>query len=222
MQCQEINRIIENERICAGCPMFGRGAFVGMETSDDNPEKTLLFLGLNPGAEEAREKRPFIGRAGRFLRSSLARAEISQWAMVNSILCSTNNEREIPGLPACHAVCKNNVASIIRTIRPKVIVPCGNGASAVFDMPTGITANAERIFISKGRAGKASATVVMPMLHPSALIRDSGENSSKYVKFIQRLRQIREITGLVESLNGECDNILSEKGIRFEYLFGIK
>lgn len=153
-----------------------------------------MFMGLNPGREEALRGLPFVGKSGRFLRRCMDAAGIDSWAIVNSILCSTNNEREIPDPQLCRSLCRPNVAIFVRAIMPKVIVPCGNGAGAVFGLEKGITGNARKVFISRGPAGRAIPTLVMPLVHPSSLIRNGGTSAAAYPDFMDRLKSILEIS----------------------------
>lgn len=155
-------------------------------------ESAILFMGLNPGREEAERGLPFVGRAGRFLRQCMGEAgfEEAGWAMLNSILCSTNNESEIPNVEDCQRRCRENTGGYARIIKPRVIAPCGNGASALFGLDKGITANAKLLFVSRGRTGKARPTAILPIVHPSSLIRNGGKSAPGYKDFISRLRQI--------------------------------
>lgn len=180
---------------CQGCPLAGKTR-VGMDASGDTAgERPILFIGLNPGREEAENGLPFVGKAGRFLRQCMADAGYGEkpgWAMINSILCSTSNESAIPHVETCQRYCHANVGAYVKMLRPKIIVPCGNGASALFGLASGITANAKRSFISRGPAGKASPVLVLPLVHPSSLIRNGGKSAPGYGDFMKRLREIME------------------------------
>lgn len=215
---ESLNSEIEEQRVCSGCTLHGR-VFVGMDTERkaQGTRRDILFLGLNPGVEEARQKRPFVGRSGTFLRACLERSGIDAWAMVNSILCSTGNQNAIPNEELCHKVCRANLARFVLQIQPRVIVPCGNGAASIFGLGSGITVNCRKVFISRGPAGRAPATVVMPIKHPSALIRSGGESAPDYGEYLNRLGQIRAIARLVA--NGVSEDILEQNGIAHSQLF---
>lgn len=188
-------REIASSGRCQGCPLLGRTR-VGMDSLDNEAgESAILFMGLNPGREEALRGLPFVGKAGRFLRQCMSEAgyEGTGWAMLNSILCSTNNESEIPDVEACQRRCRENTGGYVRIIKPRVIAPCGNGASALFGLGRGITANARLLFVSRGRTGKARPTVILPIVHPSSLIRNGGKLAPGYGDFISRLRQILKV-----------------------------
>ena len=196
--------------------------FVGADSWNGLVEHVrVMFLGLNPGVEEAKIGLPFVGPSGRFLRMAIALApDPGSWTMTNSILCSSPNETAIPNPNACRAFCRENVAGIWKRFMPKVVVPCGNGASAVFEIKEGIT-RAENIwYISRGRAWKAQPAVVAPIQHPSALIRSGGKSSPKYANWQTRINDIFRIGKLLE--NGENpETILEKNGITWRGLFGL-
>jgi len=174
--------------------MSGRGTFVGADSATNRAEpQTILFLGLNPGNEEARLGLPFVGPSGQFLRAQLQNAGIYSWAMANSLLCSSPNESAIVQADAARKSCHSNLAAIFITFKPSLIVPCGNGAWSLFGVAMPITAATDNYFISTGPTGKSRPVLVLPIFHPSALIRSGGENSSKYPQFLKRLQTICQI-----------------------------
>lgn len=219
MDIQQLNQRVELERACAGCPLQGK-TFVGMDAdaSAPGPARRILFLGLNPGLEEAAQKQPFVGKSGRFLRDCLAKTGCANWAMVNSILCSTGNQAQIPDEQLCHQSCYGNLAMFVRQIQPLIIAPCGNGAASRFGLGTGISKNCKLVFLSRGRTGKAKPTLVMPIKHPSALIRAGGVSAPDYQPYLQRLRQIQEISAMLPK-TGFDESWLGENHIEFLSLF---
>lgn len=186
---------------CASCPLFGR-IRVGMDASGNTAgHRPVLFIGLNPGQEEAQRGLPFVGMAGRFLRECMAETGFGQdigWAMINSILCSTSNEKAIPDIAACQRHCHGNVGAYVKMIRPRVIVPCGNGASALFGLGSGIMTNSRQTFVSKGPKGKAKPVAVLPLVHPSSLIRNGGKSAPAYCQFMKRLDEIAQMAGIFD------------------------
>lgn len=84
---------------CRGCPFFGDGNknFVGDEIINGAP---VFVLGQNPGADEEREGRPFIGKTGEqqakhfFPKAGLIRGE--NVSIGNAIRCRLNNSNELP------------------------------------------------------------------------------------------------------------------------------
>lgn len=205
MDIDDYNRIMLEKAAtsagCADCPLSG-SARVGMDASGAMAgQRPILFMGLNPGREEAQRGLPFVGMAGRFLRGCMAETGYGQevgWAMLNSILCSTSNEKAIPNVAICQRHCHQNVAAYAQMIRPRVIVPCGNGASALFGLGSGIMTNSKLAFVSRGRTGKARPVAVLPLIHPSSLIRNGGKSAPAYSQFMQRLEEILRVARIFD------------------------
>ncbi|MCS7277635.1 MAG: uracil-DNA glycosylase, partial [Aquificaceae bacterium] len=63
---RELYETIERERKC----ILYEGAS-GYVFGEGNPYSLLLFVGEAPGEEEDQQKRPFVGRAGRYLNQKL-------------------------------------------------------------------------------------------------------------------------------------------------------
>lgn len=186
MRVEELNETFSRERVCDGCPMRGK-TFVGADSRTGEVEHvSVLFLGLNPGSEEAKRGLPFVGPSGRFLRHAIENAPVN-WAIINSILCSSPNQTGIVNPQLASATCRPNVARLWMLFTPDIIVPCGNGAASVFEIPEGITRAETMYYISRGRNHRAKPTIVAPIQHPSALIRSGGTESSKYPGWMQRL-----------------------------------
>lgn len=196
-----INELIKAERVCrrngAACPLSG-ATFVGMDASREEfspGDIPVLFLGLNPGRREAELGRPFVGPSGELLRSAIAEAGIADWA-IYSILCFTPNEASIPDQAGCRESCAGNVRRLWACVRPSVIVPCGNGACGVFGLSGGMRANMGRRYLYSPASGRA--TVVMPITHPSAVLRNGGAGSSADREFRARMRAIADMLGKID------------------------
>lgn len=204
MDITSYNAHMESTRICANCPMYGRGVFVGADSVSGIAEpQTVMLLGLNPGTEEARIGRPFVGPSGKFLRQQLQKAGITSWCMANSLLCSSPNESSIVQADKARVACHPNLAVIFLTFKPRVIVPCGNGALSLFKTGMSITPATQSIFVSRGPGGKSAPVLVAPIFHPSALIRSGGESCAKYPQFLHRLREISELAQYVANYGVE-------------------
>lgn len=194
---RQFNAELDKTRHCDGCPMYGKGVFVGMDTSTGAVGiSALMLMGLNPGSEEAREGLPFVGPSGRFLRAQLEKASIKAWGMANSLLCSSANESAIVQADLARAICRANVGVIFHALQPCIIAPCGNGAWSIFKTRIPITGAARHFFVSRGPSGKSRPVIVAPMLHPSALIRSGGANSRQYPEYFERLQEIGQLTAI--------------------------
>lgn len=187
------NTDLERRRHCGDCPMYGK-PFVGIDTFDGFVQPVnIMFIGLNPGREEAEEGLPFVGKAGRFLRQTIAAVGLTSWMMANSILCSTPNEAAIVDADKARRCCRANLAMIFRDFAPRLIVPLGNGAWSIFATGIPISKAQTMAFASRGRSGEAPEILVLPLTHPSALIRNGGNNSRQYPQFYERLVYIGKV-----------------------------
>ena len=221
MKIQDLNREMALKRNCVSCPMAGR-AFVGAASHNgEDGHVQVLFLGLNPGVEEARIGLPFVGPSGKFLRAAIAELPAFSWAIINSILCSSPNQNNIANPDRARACCRGNVASLWSHFTPDMVVPCGNGASAVFEISDGITRAENLFYISRGRNHRAKPVLVAPIQHPSALIRSGGKSSSKWANWSGRLAAIASLAQKIDSFNSP-EELLASENISWTGLFGYK
>lgn len=214
----DFNKDLSRSRVCGDCPMSGR-TFVGADSwNGEIGHVDVLFLGLNPGAEEARKGLPFVGPSGMFLRSALNIDNVS-WGIINSILCFSENESKIVNSGKSRACCRKNVARVWLEFTPDIIVPCGNGPSSVFEIPDGITIAERNYYISRGRNHTGKPTLVMPIQHPSALIRSGGRSSSKYSGWSTRIINIFQMAKALK--NYKCpEDMMADRKIPWQGLFG--
>lgn len=220
MLIEELNEKLERERRCAGCPMWGK-AFVGADSKSGSVHHvSVLFLGLNPGTEEARQGRPFVGPSGQFLRKHIPEIAVD-WAIINSILCSSPNQTGIVNQSKTLATCRTNVGYLWTLFTPDIIVPCGNGAAALFEIAEGIMKAENIYYISRGRSHNGRATVVAPIQHPSALIRSGSENSPKYANWKNRLDDIFNLAVALPRYKSP-EETLADLNTPWQGLFGLQ
>lgn len=226
MRIEELNEQLSRERKCGppfwegiSCPMKGK-TFVGADSrTGEVGHVSVLFMGLNPGVEEARRGLPFVGPSGRFLRRAIENAPVD-WAIVNSILCSSPNQTGIVNPQLSSSCCRRNVAYLWSLFTPDIIVPCGNGAASVFEIPEGITRAETMYYVSRGRNHNGRPTIVAPIQHPSALIRSGGTESSKYPGWIQRLSCIFSVAVAFPHY-GSPEETLDSLNTPWKGLFGL-
>ena len=111
---------------CRTCPLAGRPVVV-LDTNVQAPGPVdVAFLGLNPGAKEVEQDRPFVGPAGQLLRARLeALRPGSRWLITNVLLSHTRNEAEIPRPDVAMAHCRELVEAILAAFPPRLLVPTG-------------------------------------------------------------------------------------------------
>ena len=138
--------------------------------ADGTPSHRILFIGEAPGAEEDRQGKPFVGRAGQLLDKMLAAIGLSR--QENVYITNVLNWRP-PGnrdpSPEEAAICLPFLRRHIELVAPEIIVLLGATAAKH------VTGRTDGIMRLRGQwleyfaAGKM--VPVMPTLHPAYLLR---------------------------------------------------
>ena len=153
--------------VCTRCPLAATRNQVVFGVGDEHAD--LMFVGEGPGADEDRIGEPFVGRAGKLLTSlieeiGLTRADVY---IANVVKCRPPGNRD--PLPLEIDSCRPFLEAQLDFIRPRVVVTLGNFATKLLlDTKAGITKL--RGEVHPFREG----SVVIPVLHPSAVLRNGG------------------------------------------------
>lgn len=133
---------------------------------EGNPDCEVMFIGEAPGFYEDREKRPFVGRAGKLLDELIK--EIG-WkredVYITNIVKRRPPENRDPLLEEI-GVYKPHLTRQIEIIDPKVIVPLGRFAMNYFLPDAKITRDHGKVFKIDGR-------LIFPVYHPAAALRST-------------------------------------------------
>ena len=88
----------------------------------------VMFVGQNPGSEEDKTGRPFVGRAGKFLTRTLSEFGIKREEVyITNIVKHTSPENRKP-YPDEVTACLPYLTQQIMIIKPKVVVLLGTSA----------------------------------------------------------------------------------------------
>ena len=165
---------------CRRCPLAGQRTHTVF--GEGNPDADLVFVGEAPGAEEDRQGRPFVGRAGEMLTKWIAAMGLRRQDVyiTNVIKCRPPGNRT-PNAEEIEA-CWETLLRQLRIIRPKVIVTLGNPATqALLSTRTGITR-------MRGHWQKLPLTDpeltdvrVMPTFHPAYLLRSYNDDNRQKI-----------------------------------------
>lgn len=148
---------------CSACALSKTRHSVVFGEGDENTR--LMFIGEGPGADEDEQGRPFVGRAGQLLTQILSAADIDRDAVyiTNIVKCRPPNNR-VP-LPEEMSACDTFLQTQILLIKPAILVLLGSTPTKwILKTTEGITKLRGRWFNWRGIA-------VMPMFHPSYLLR---------------------------------------------------
>lgn len=143
----------------------------------------VMFVGEAPGADEDRQGKPFVGRAGQLLEKGLNALGFyrdKNYYICNICKCRPENNRtpEEDEAEACLPYLRNQVA----LIKPKIIVCLGaTAAKYIIDRTARITA-------IRGKWIERKGYYIIATFHPAALLRDE----SKKRLFWDDLKSIKE------------------------------
>jgi len=138
--------------------------------ADGTPSRHIMFIGEAPGAEEDRQGKPFVGRAGQLLDKMLASIGLDR--NTNTYITNVLNWRP-PGnrdpSPEEAAVCLPFLRRHIELVAPEIIVLLGaTAARHVLGRTDGIM-RLRGHWLEYFADGKM--VPVMPTLHPAYLLR---------------------------------------------------
>lgn len=130
----------------------------------------VLFIGEAPGQQEAIERRPFVGRSGKFFRQTLEEIEISDKDVyISNIVKVRPPENRDPTIEEIAAF-KPYLDKEIEIIDPALIVTLGRFSMAKFLADVRISQVHGRLHKVKWN-GKTQ--FVLPMYHPAAGLRST-------------------------------------------------
>lgn len=175
---------------CKGCSLAA--ARTNVVFGDGNENSKLLFIGEGPGADEDAQGLPFVGRAGQLLTQILTAGGIDRKDVyiTNIVKCRPADNR-IP-TPEEMIVCDHHLQTQIMLIDPDLIILLGNTPTKwILKTSEGITKIRGKWFEWRGKA-------VMPMFHPSYLLRNasSKEGSAKHLTWID-IQEVKKAWDIV-------------------------
>ncbi|HYQ99672.1 MAG TPA: UdgX family uracil-DNA binding protein [Casimicrobiaceae bacterium] len=157
----------------------------------------LLLVGEQPGDEEDRQGKPFVGPAGRVLRGALAEAgipgeDVFVTNAVKHFSWEPRGKRRIHKTPTQQqiAACIDWLDAEIAAIRPRVIVTLGATALRA------ILAKKVAVGAARGEPlTHASGTHVVATWHPSAILRapDDAGRPRLHADLVADLKRSREL-----------------------------
>jgi uracil-DNA glycosylase len=149
---------------CRRCPL---GALrKNLVFGDGNQRAALVFVGEAPGADEDREGKPFVGRAGQLLTKIIEAMGLSRQDVYicNILKCRPPGNRNPEAAEI--AACEPFLIRQLQAIAPRAICALGTFAAQTLlkkDIP--ITA-------LRGRFHTYAGIKVMPTYHPAYLLRN--------------------------------------------------
>ncbi|MFE0631686.1 UdgX family uracil-DNA binding protein [Streptomyces sp. NPDC058864] len=185
---------------CKGCPLyadatrtvFGRG----------EPSATVVLVGEQPGDQEDRQGRPFVGPAGKVLHKAMAEAGIdpADAYVTNAVkhfkfTVPDGGKRRIHKQPTLRevAACKPWLDAELERVAPRIVVALGATAAKALMGPE------FRVTRQRGRLLTPSVPLagarVLATVHPSAVLRAGENREEMYAGLVADLRVVAGALG---------------------------
>lgn len=167
-----------NTLACNACDLAATRKNVVFGDGDHNSK--LMLIGEGPGADEDAQSLPFVGKAGQLLTQILSAAHIDRKEIyITNVVKCRPPENRVP-TPEETMMCDLHLQTQIMLIEPALIVLLGN-------TPTKwILKTSEGISRLRGKWFDWRGIAVMPMFHPSYLLRNQSakEGSPKHMTWL--------------------------------------
>jgi uracil-DNA glycosylase family 4 len=158
--------------------------------ADGNPKARVLVLGEAPGADEDREGRPFVGRAGQLLDKMFAAIGLSRTSPDSETALYITNV--LPWRPPGNrdpepgeiAMMQPFVERHIALVDPQVVVVMGN--TPLFALTGG-----KGILRARGNWMQALGKPVLPMTHPAYLLRNPAAKREAWADLLSLQARLR-------------------------------
>ncbi len=161
MKEQALKRLCEFMVKDESLPLFG---FSNLVFGEGDASARVLFIGEAPGANEDREVRPFVGRAGQLLRRMIREIGWTEEGVyITNIVKRRPPENRDP-TPEEIAAYRPYLTRQVDIIDPEVIIPLGRFSMNYFLPDAKITRDQGKEFHVGGR-------IVVPLFHPAAALR---------------------------------------------------
>jgi DNA polymerase len=182
---------------CRDCPLWKNATQTVFGAGRQSAR--VILVGEQPGDQEDRAGKPFVGPAGKLLDRALVDAAIDRKATyvtnaVKHFKWEPRGKRRLHKKPsemeisACHQWLERELA----LIRPALVVALGaTAARAVFGRATAIEKNRGRI-IAGAQTKSALPADLLVTVHPSFLLRvPDADRDEAYERFVADLKLIR-------------------------------
>ncbi len=171
MKADKLQEIRDCIRDCTQCPLCKSRTHIVF--GEGNPDAQLVFVGEGPGADEDKQGRPFVGRAGRLLDKMIVAMDLKRKDVYisNVVKCRPpqNRDPERLEMDTCFPFLENQ----IEVIKPKAIVSLGRIATQR------LLETKEPLSRLRGRFHERQGINIMATYHPSYLLRAEPDRQPK-------------------------------------------
>jgi uracil-DNA glycosylase family protein len=179
---------------CKGCPLWELGTQTVFGEGAASAE--IMFVGEQPGDQEDRAGRPFVGPAGRLFDQALEAAGIDRsdtytTNAVKHFKWRASGKRRIHQKPnwAETTACRPWLEAELEAVEPRVLVLLGaTAAQSLLGRQFRVTQNRRKL-VESDLAESVTATI-----HPSAILRgDPEQRETELAAFVEDLRFVKSL-----------------------------
>lgn len=185
-------KLREAARGCQACPLWKTGTQTVF--GEGSPRARVVFVGEQPGNDEDRAGKPFVGPAGKLLDKALVEAgikrdEVYVTNVVKHFKWEPKGKRRIHKKPNAReiAACRPWLEAELDLLKPQVVVCLGATAAQALIGRDFKVSRQRGEFVESPLAPRVVATV-----HPSSILRarDDESRHAEYARFVADLKQI--------------------------------
>jgi uracil-DNA glycosylase family protein len=189
---QSVTKVREAATACQACDLWRTGTQTVFGEGDEQAE--VMLIGEQPGDQEDRVGRPFVGPAGQLLDRALVEAGIDRdrtyvTNVVKHFKWVAKGKRRIHQKPDAREItaCRPWLEAEISLIKPRVIVCLGATAAQTLLGKDFRVTRQRGEFVESPFAPSVIATV-----HPSSILRipDEAARSAAMQRFIEDLKRV--------------------------------
>ena len=172
-------------RQCRGCSLAESRTNVVF--GDGNPDAEILFIGEAPGANEDKQGKPFVGRAGALLDDMLEIIGLDRTKFYITNICKCRPPENRDPLNVEQEACIGYLRRQTALMRPKIIVCLGRIAAMQIIKPDFKITREHGQWFDKG------GIRMMAIYHPAALLRDPRRRPETFEDLKGLQREIRAL-----------------------------
>jgi uracil-DNA glycosylase len=174
---------------CKACPLWKTGTQTVF--GEGSPKAEVMFVGEQPGDQEDKEGKPFVGPAGRLLDQAMEEAGIDRSAayvtnVVKHFKWKAQGKRRIHQKPSWSeiAACSPWLEAELTVVKPRVLVCLGATAAQA------LLGRQFRVTQHRGEPVESDlAPVVIATVHPSSILR-ADDRDAELRKFVSDLKTV--------------------------------
>jgi uracil-DNA glycosylase len=174
---------------CKACPLWKTGTQTVF--GEGSPKAQVMFVGEQPGDQEDKLGKPFVGPAGRLFDKALGEAGIDRSLTyvtnaVKHFKWQARGKRRIHQKPSWSeiAACRPWLDAELQVVKPRVLVCLGaTAAQALLGRQFRVTQQRGEPVVSE------LAPVVIATVHPSSILR-SDDRETDFAAFVSDLKTV--------------------------------